>query len=211
MFNQLLAILATIVMFSAKTGTAPKVLSSVHYSLADRYSNSFVNDVFSDNILLTLAYMEGKVKEGQAVAWNKVKAPGIYKLVLKPGQTFAFHNEVFDKYKGKVAATTNAHFSSREGFKSDGYLIGDGVCHLASFMNVVAKEAGLNVEAPMPHDFATIADVARKDGVAIFYRPDDAATSQLQNLYITNNKPKTIAFVFNHKLNSLQIHVEELN
>ncbi len=211
MFNQLVAILASILMFSANSRVAPKVLSSVHYSLADRYSNSFVNDVFSDNILLTLAYMEGKVKEGQAVSWDKVKSPDIYKLVLKPGQTFAFHNEVLDKYKGKVVATTNAHFSSMEGFKSDGYLIGDGVCHLASFMNVVAKEAGLHVEAPTPHDFATIADVAKKDGVAIFYRPDDEASSQLQNLYITNNKPKPIAFVFNHKLKSLQIHVEELN
>jgi hypothetical protein len=39
------------------------VLSKVDYSLENRYTNTFVNDVFSDNILLALAYMNGVIKK----------------------------------------------------------------------------------------------------------------------------------------------------
>lgn len=188
-----------------------KVLSQATYSLTNRYSNSYVNNVFSDNILLTLAYMTGKVKKGEKVSWNEVKTPSINKLVLKPGETFAFHDTTLEKYKGKVTQTTNAHFISSEGFKSDGWLVGDGVCHLASFMYVVSKDAGLETEAPTRHDFATIADVPKENGVSIYYSPDNPNSSTLQNLYITNNRSKTIAFVFTHDKNALNIKVEQYN
>lgn len=188
-----------------------KVLSQVTYSLSNRYSNSYVNTVFSDNILLTLAYMGGKVKRGQDISWDSVKSSGVKTLLLKPGQTFAFHDEVLGKYKGKVALTTNAHFNSNEGFKSDGWLVGDGVCHLASFMYVAATKAGLLSEAPTRHDFALIPDVPKQSGVSIFYSPNNPSSSTLQNLYITNNQSKTIAFVFVHGKDNLDIKVEELN
>lgn len=126
----------------------PKTLSNVSYSLSNRYSDAFVNDVFSDNILLTIAYLGGKVKKGDIIIWETIEADQKVKFTLKPGETFAFHDAVLEKYKGKVTVTTNAHFNSYEGFKSDGWLVGDGVCHLASFMYVAAKEAGLEVEAP---------------------------------------------------------------
>lgn len=190
---------------------AVKVLSQVTYSLSNRYSDPYVNAVFSDNILLTLAYMNGKVKKSKNVPWNTVKSSGAKTLLLKPGQTFAFHDEVLEKYKGKVVLTTNAHFNFSEGFKSDGWLVGDGVCHLASFMYVAATRAGLLSEAPTRHDFAPIPDVPKQQGVSIFYSQNNPSSSTLQNLYITNNQSKTIAFVFNHAKDNLNIKVEELD
>lgn len=193
---------ALILLINPSVGATPKALSEVSYSLSNRYSNSFVNDVFSDNILLTIAYLGGKVKKGEAVSWDQVKAEGEVKFTIKPGETFAFHDAVLEKYKGKIALTTNAHFNSYEGFKSDGWLIGDGVCHLASFIYVAAKNAGLEVEAPTAHDFAVIPNIEKKDGVSIY------AENTLQNLYITNNQNSDIRFVFVHKENTLTIRVE---
>ncbi|MFA6532911.1 MAG: VanW family protein [Patescibacteria group bacterium] len=181
--------------------TTSKTLSNVSYSLSNRYSNTFVNDVFSDNILLTIAYLGGKVKKGDTISWEAVEADWEVKFALKPGETFAFHDAVLEKYKGKVVLTTNAHFNSYEGFKSDGWLIGDGVCHLASFMYVAAKEAGLDVEAPTSHDFAVIPNIEKKDGVSIY------SENTLQNLYITNNKSEKISFSFIHKEKTLTIQV----
>jgi hypothetical protein len=188
-----------------------KVLSQVTYSLSNRYADNYINEVFSDNILLTLAYMSGKVKKGEQISWDKVKAPSTTKILIKPGQTFAFHDAVMKKYEGKIVSTTNAHFNFIEGFKSDGWLVGDGVCHLASFMYVASKEAGLLSEAPTRHDFAVIPEVPKELGVSIYYSPANLDSSTAQNLYITNNRSKTIAFVFNQKNDSLDIRVEEIN
>jgi hypothetical protein len=189
----------------------PQILSQVEYSLNDRYSNTFVNNVFSDNILLTLSYMDGQTKEGDTVNWDDVRKPTTYEFLLQPGKTFAFHDLIEDQYTGTVTQTTNAHFNSTEGFKSDGYLVGDGVCHFASFIHVAAREAGLDVVAPTRHDFAAIPDVSRDDGTAIYYTPDDKSGSSKQNLYVTNTTTKTIAFVFTHTdTNTLVIAIEEV-
>lgn len=196
---------------SAQAGRTNTVLSQATYSLSNRYAEPSVNSVFSDNILLTLAYMNGKINKSENISWNAVKTPGVYTLLLKTGETFAFHETTLEKYKGKVTSTTNAHFNSNEGFKSDGWLIGDGVCHLASFMNAVSKEAGLQTEAPTRHDFAVIPDVPKQLGVSIFYSPSDPSTSTLQNLYITNTYSKTIAFIFTHEKDNLNIKIEQLN
>lgn len=207
MINRLLSLMLVTAVWLSRPPVSytNKVLSQATYSLANRHSDPYVNNVFADNILLTLAYMGGKVKKGEEIAWETVKIPSVNKLILAPGETFAFHETTLEKYKGKVVSTTNAHFISNEGFKSDGWLVGDGVCHLASFMYVVAQNAGLQSEAPTRHDFATIADVPQKDGVSIL------TTSTLQNLYITNNRSKAIAFVFTHDKNALNIKVEQLN
>lgn len=196
-------IIATAMILFHPTGSLPpKALSEVSYSLSNRYSNTFVNNVFSDNILLTIAYLDGKVKKGDPIDWEKVKADWEVKFSLKPGETFAFHDAVLDKYKGKIASTTNAHFNSYEGFKSDGWLVGDGVCHLASFMYVAARDAGLEVEAPTSHDFAVIPNIEKKDGVSIY------SENTMQNLYITNNQSDDINFVFTNKNNFLTIRIE---
>jgi hypothetical protein len=189
----------------------PQVLAVQAYSLTDRYKNTFVNDVFVDNILLTLSYMEGQTKVGEQVDWEKVRNRGTFSFVLQPGKTFAFHDLTEDEYTPSVVKTTNAHFSSTEGFKSDGWLVGDGVCHLASFMNVVARQAGLEVAAPTRHDFATIPEVSREFGTAIYYVPGDKNVSSKQNLYVKNTLDRPIAFVFVHSENQLKVAVEELN
>lgn len=209
-----LAMVGVISLFLLQKPGVPAVppaapLAAVQYSLADRYGNAFVNGVFDDNILLTMAYMRGAVHKGERVVWGAVRAPFRYTLTLKPGETFAFHDRLLPEFQGKVVATTNAHFDSTEGFRSDGYLVGDGVCHLASFINVAAKEAGLAVVAPTPHNFAKINDVAKKDGVAIYYDPTAEGSSALQNLYVTNNKAGDVVFTFTYDGTSLDISVSE--
>lgn len=213
MFTQILmalAFMSIVATQSAGTFANAQLLSDKQYSLADRYSNSYVNTIFDQNILLTLAYMRGVVKNGEPVNWEHVKADFTYTMVLQPGKTFAFHDDVLPQYRNSLVATTNAHFDSTQGFVSDGWLVGDGVCHLASFMHVAAKAAGLSVLAPTPHNFAAIPDVSREDGVAIYYTPNDPAASALQNLYITNNFDMPVAFVFTYQNNALDIRVEKL-
>src|SRR3989344_5959251 len=214
MTQPILIALTTGVLFSAtmvaQPGTLGTKLEHKDYSLANRHAVSYVNNVFSDNILLTLAYMSKTVKKGEAIPWETVRAEREYRFLLKPGQTFAFHDTVLKEHENKVTFTTNAHFNASEGFKSDGWLIGDGVCHLASFMNAVARDAGLMVHAPVDHSFADIPDVPQQLGVSIYSLPNDTATSSLQNLYITNTRNKSIVFIFDHKKNSLHIRVEEL-
>jgi hypothetical protein len=189
----------------------PHILAQQEYSLQDRYKVPSVNTVFADNILLTLSYMDGQTKAGQSVDWEKVRQPDQYTFVLQPNQTFAFHDKVEEQYKNSVVQTTNAHFSSDEKFKSDGWLVGDGVCHLASFINVVSSRAGLAVNAPTNHNFAAIPDVDKKFGTAIYYDPNSSSASSKENLYVTNNSGKPIAFVFQHTQDSLNIAIEEVD
>jgi hypothetical protein len=187
----------------------PVTVSSVQYSLSDRYGNSFVNDVFADNILLSLAYLRGIADSHEKISWEAVRKPFIYHFSLKPGETFAFHDDVLPQFRDQVTLTTNAHFTAQEGFKSDGYLIGDGVCHLASFLRVAALRAGLLVLSPTRHDFAAIADVAPVDAVTIYYDPKNPAQSANKNLYITNNKIHDITFLFDYRDRVLSIKVAE--
>lgn len=163
---------------------ASDVRAERQFSLNDRYPDPWVSNVFKYNILLTLSYLDGN---GQ----NPEKA-GTHSFTLQPGEVFAFHKEVLPEYKGKVVKTMNADFMSDMGFKSDGWLIGDGVCHLASMLYWTALDAGLTAVAPTNHDFANIPEVPKKYGVSIFYGNAE------QNLYITNtmDKPVTFAFVF---------------
>ncbi len=185
-------------------------LATREFSLEDRYGNSYVNNVFKDNILLAINYAAGKKITASNINWQKAESPFHESIALDPGQTFAFHDDVLPQYSGKVNKTSNAHFNSQEGFKSDGYLVGDGVCHLASFLYWVAKDAGLNTLAPTRHSFANIPDVPNEYGVSIY---DDNrsknASNELQNLYITNNKNKTVTFNFDYNGKTLTISTEE--
>lgn len=217
MFSQILSFILALFVLTSHSASAAvaahaasvKPLAKVEYSLSDRYSNSYVSNVFADNILLTLAYMDGRAKTGTKVDWKKVKSDFTYTFVLEPGKSFAFHDEELPQYKNSVVKTTNAHFDSTQGFESDGWLVGDGVCHLASFMNVVARAANLQVESPTAHNFAPIPDVPKKYGVAIYYMPGAEGSSSLQNLYITNSYKTPIAFTFVHSGNMLKIQVEK--
>lgn len=189
----------------------PILLAEHQISLDRRQADSFVNGVFKDNILLNLSLMRGSTKVGN-VNWTEVNEPFHYDFVLEPKQTFAYHADVLDKYADRVAKTTNAHFNAIEGFKSDGYLMGDGVCHLASLLNWVAKDAQLEVEAPRNHNFAVIPEIPQEYGVAIYSDPTSKNTGALQNLYITNQFSQKITFKIDYQENSLKVSIfKDLN
>lgn len=183
------------------------LLAQREMSLENRYDNQFVNDVFKNNILLNLAYMSSRISKASDIKWDEVTKPFSYQFRLNPNQTFAFHEDIDDKYKQTLAKTTNAHFNAKEGFKTDGYLFGDGVCHLASLIYWAAKEAGLAVEAPTNHNFADIPDIPKEYGVSIYSNPNSKGSNALQNLYITNNKSKPIAFKFEYQDNKVKVSV----
>lgn len=187
-----------------------KILGFKDFSLKERWPNEWVNDIFKKNILLNLAYLRGIVTNNK-INWDQVLQPFTYEFKLLPNQTFAFHDDVESFYQGKVVKTTNAHFNAQEGFKSDGYLFGDGVCHLASLMYWAAKEANLSAIAPTRHDFAKIAEVPKEFGVSIYSNPANKGSNSKQNLYITNNKSKPVVFRFNYKDDRVKIAVLETN
>lgn len=190
---------------------SPRVeaLSMREFSLAKRYEDSFVNQVFKDNILLNVKYLAGEKIDPKEINWDEIRKPFEYKLVLKSGETFAFHDDVLPEFEGKIAKTTNAHFNGQEGFRSSGFLVGDGVCHLASLLYWAAKDAGLETVARVNHNFANIPEVPKEYGVSIYAFPGRQATDQMQNLYITNNKDREIAFEFKYDGQNLKIAVVE--
>lgn len=167
------------------------------FSLAQRYADPWVNQVFSDNILLTLARMDGKITQN----------PQTFSFTLDPGEVFSFHEDVLDQYKGKIARTTNSHFNYSDGFRTSGALFGDGVCHLASLLYWTAKSAGLEAEAPVNHNFAPIPEVPREYGVSIYYMPGTSAANARQNLYITNTLSDPVRFLFVNDGQTLTIRV----
>jgi hypothetical protein len=198
------AICAVLLLSSlpAHAQIAEIALASKTISLEKRYPVQSVSDVFRDNILLTLAYMAGKQDRTKPVDWTEVEKPFTYEFALKPGEVFAFHDTAYlPAYAQNVAKTTSAHYNGTEGFKSDGYLMGDGVCHLASLFYWAAKDAGIETMAPVNHDFAAIPEIDKQYGVAIYADPTNAAVSMQQNLYIKNNKdiPLTFRTVYNGK------------
>lgn len=189
----------------------PQVLSAHEFSMENRYHVKSVSDVFRDNILLNLAYMSGKVSGRKDINWDEIKRPFHYELSLKPGEVFAYHDDVLDQYKGKLGYTTRAHFNAEEGFKTDGYLFGDGVCHLASLIYWVAKDAGLDALAPTDHDFMAIPEIEREYGVSIYSNPYSSSSHAQQNLYVTNNKQKPVTFMFDYVDDKLKVSVTEIN
>lgn len=191
-------------------GTAPVAnehkLSQREMSLQNRYpQNRGVNEVFKDNILLTIAYMDKKITHASAIDWYEIDKPFEYEFTLKSQETFAFHDDVIAEYKGKNIKTTNAHFNFQEGFKFSGALYGDGVCHLASLMYWAAKDAGLKAVAPVNHDFREIPDIPREYGVSIYNMPGLTGSNMQQNLYITNTHEKPVVFRFDYDGKKLNV------
>lgn len=183
------------------------LLAEKEFSLENRYPDKWVNDVFKDNILLNLAYLNGSVTSKENIKWDEVNKPFDYQFTLPPNKTFAFHEDIEDKYRDSLVKTTNTHFNYQEGFKTDGYLFGDGVCHLASLLFWLAKDAGLETEAPTNHDFMNIPSVPKEYGVSIYSNPYALGSNTRQNLYITNNKGKPITFKFEYKDNKIKVAI----
>lgn len=190
----------------AKKISVYHIMATRTISLEKRYSNAFVNDVFKDNILLTLQYMDHDVDE-KKIDWSSIEKPFQFEIQLQPDTIFAFHDKVLPEYQGKIAKTTGAHFNGAEGFKSDGYLTGDGVCHLASLMNWVARDAGLDVTARVNHNFANIPEVPKEYGTSIMTGSGNVSADEMQNLYIKNNQKKTVVLRFNFDGANLTIAV----
>ncbi|MBI1863739.1 VanW family protein [Candidatus Woesebacteria bacterium] len=189
---------------------ATKTLASHAMPLNDRYGNTFVNDIFKDNILLTLHYLNGDVTKKEDINWKKIEDNFHYEFSLNPGERFVFHDKISPGYKDNVVKTTHAYFNFTDGFKSDGYLTGDGVCHIASLIHWVAKDAGLESIAPSNHDFAVIPDIPKKYGVAIYADPGKNSIGEMQNLYIKNTFAKPVKFVFDYKDNVLTLDIVSL-
>lgn len=190
-------------------GVSVTELASRSFSMEKRYDNKFVSDVFRDNILLTLHYMNGNVTSKKDISWENVQKPFKVEFTLNPGEGFAFQDQILPEYKDKIVKTTNAHFNFDDGFKTDGLLYGDGVCHLASFIYWVAKDAGLEAIHFANHDFAKINEVPREYGVSIRYSPGNFANSARQNLYIINNFDKPVTFVFDYDGVNLKVSVTQ--
>jgi VanW like protein len=177
-------------------GTSSALLASHSINLENRYDNQFVNDVFRDNILLTLYYLDNQVNDKSQIDWERItNQPLKIGFTLKPTETFAFHEHTLPNYSDNLVKTTNANFIGSEGFRNSGHLIGDGVCHLASLMYWVAEEAGLETYNPSDHNFAKINEIPKEYGSGIL------SPNPLGNLYIVNNleKPTTFSFDFDGK------------
>src|SRR5260221_6686083 len=99
--------------------TQNQLLARHDMSLTDRYPVPSVSKVFADNILLTLGYMSGNVKNSTQINWDAVRKPATYEFTLQPGEVFAFHDDVLPEFAGKKIITTNAHFDASEGFEYD--------------------------------------------------------------------------------------------
>lgn len=186
---------------SSVLGASSVTLATRSFSMEDRYNVASVNTVFKDNILLTLNYMSGAVKSKADLNWDSVTKPFHYEFTLKPGDVFAFHDGILPEYKGKVTVTSGVLFNSLEGFKYDGFLVGDGVCHLASMINWEAKDAGLTSYAPSGHK--KINDIPKEYGVGIL------APNPYGNLYVTNTKDVPVTFAFDFDGTNLVVSVLE--
>jgi len=186
------------------------VIATREISLENRYPVASVSEVFKDNILLNIAYLDGRVNSASDINWSEIDKSFKSEFTLQPNETFAFHEDVLSQYEDSVVKTTEAHFNYSDGFKTDGYLYGDGVCHLASLINWAARDANLDVLAPTNHNFANIPEVPKEYGVAIYYNPTNKSVGARENLYITNNQSKPVTFVFEYKDGQLSVTVTTL-
>lgn len=187
----------------------PVIMASKELDMTYRYRVPSVSEVFKDNILLNIAYLDGRVSKAQDIKWDKVTEPFHSEFTLNPNQSFAFHDAILPRYQDKVVITTKARFNKQDGFKTDGYLYGDGVCQLASLLNWLALDAKLQVEEFTNHDFAAIPEVPKEYGVSIYYDPGNKSSSAIKNLYITNNQDKPVTFHFNYDGKQLKVSVSK--
>lgn len=167
---------------------------------------SFMNEVMRDNILLTLFYLRGEAVTATP-DWEAVRKAFTYNFELKPGETYAFQKASLPEFNGTITKTVAVNFGGQDGYKSDGYLMGDGVCHLASLFYWAALDAGLNAVAPTNHNFMPIPDIPREYGVAIYSMPNSPQANAQQNLYIQNNTGGNIRFDISYDGKEIRVKV----
>ncbi|KKT40408.1 hypothetical protein A3K29_03340 [Candidatus Collierbacteria bacterium RIFOXYB2_FULL_46_14] len=186
-----------------------EVLSTQEMSMGYRYPVASVSKIFKENILLNLAYLDGRVTNAQDINWDEIAKPFKSEFTLQPNEAFAYHDTILPEYKDRVVVTTKARFNKQDGFKTDGYLYGDGVCQLASFINMAARDANLKVVQFTNHDFAAIPEVPKIYGVSIYLDPNNRAASARKNLYIVNNQDKPVTFRFDYNGQELKVTVSK--
>ena len=142
-------------------------------------------------------------------SWEAILSPRTYEFSLEPGETFAYHEDVLPEYQDSLVITTKSVFGPQQGYLTDGYLYGDGVCHLASLMNWAARDAGLKVYVPKDHrSVGPINEIDDDYGVSIYIDPV-RGIGERNNLYITNNRDSVLTFVFSYDGESLQVDINE--
>lgn len=187
------------------------VLARNVLDLTTRLPSQYGSQVFADNILLALHYLKGdegdfkldpeKPYHPANMDWEHVREPFEISFTLEPGEVFAYHENVLPEFDPPSASrrrrivTMNSRFYIQEGYKSLAGLGGNGVCHLASLINWVASEAGLEVTAKANHNFAPISGVPKEYGTSIRYA-ETGHNSQNQNLYVKNGFEEPVTFEF---------------
>lgn len=182
-------------------------LATHEMSLETRYANEWVNEVFKDNILLTLSYMSDRVHNASEINWDDVRGERSYEVVLQPGEVFAFHDDVLPEFRDKKIVTTNARFGAGQGFRSSGALYGDGVCHLASLVTWTARDAGLKVTTLVNHDFANIPEIPKEQGTSIVTTGEPSLNAERQNLYVENTFDTPVRMVFDYSGGVLHLSI----
>jgi hypothetical protein len=172
------------------------VLASGRLNLNDRYPVPSVSEGFKENIL---------------IAVDRLKEINGGRLVLQPGEVFAFHKNIAREFQGEKVVTQESGFRVKDGYKVVAGLPGNGVCHLASLMNKVAREAGLAVTAAVDHDFARIPGIEREYGTSIYFMPGGGRNSANQNLYLKNTLNFPVRLDFNLGGDTLYFSINRLN
>lgn len=178
-------------------------------SLNNRYGYELPDNVYKDNILLNLAYISGRVKSKNDINWDELHKPFGFQFSLEPGQRFAYHDLIDQKYQDNVVLAPHTNFGAGDGYKYADGLYGMGVCHLASLINWAAKDAGLESIAPTNHDFYSIPEIPKEYGVAIYNSPDAVEASKQQNLYIKNTLDSKVTFRFEFDGANLHITISK--
>lgn len=179
---------SAVALLSPLSTRQEKVLAEHVLELKNREKSPFVNQVFADNILLSLH----RLKNGSTslpVDWEKIRQPFEVSFTLQPGESFAFHKNVAKEFS-QPTISMNSRFFTDEGYKAVGGLGGNGVCHLASLITWVASDSGLEVVAKTRHNFAPVPGVPEQFGTSI------RSQSPVQNLYIENNQEFPVVFRF---------------
>lgn len=175
-----------------------RVLASEEMDLNYRYPVLSISEGFKENILIAVSYFNKEAgREGV--------------IILNPNEVFSFHKNILPEFEKDKIVTQESGFVAKDGYKYVAGLAGNGVCHLASLMNEVAAEAGLEVTAPTSHDFAKIPGVEAKYGTSIKYVENGGAVTERQNLYIRNNFDYPVKLLFTLDENNLRFTVVKVD
>lgn len=176
-----------------------RVLAVQVLDLSERDEGQFINQVYKDNILLAFSFLT--LQE-----WNSSYTSGKTGFILQPGEVFCFHENISGEFKGKEVKTMGTKFQAQEGYRSSGWVYGDGVCHLASLIHWTAVEAGLEITARVKHNFRPIPGIPEKYWTSIRYC-SSGCNSQSQNLYVTNTHDFPVEFKFSIEGEKLELEI----